>query len=116
MNQQLDIDLYHYHIWVYAAEQTWSKAPLSHFYGPCPVAPNGYTPHDEEELLGPASVAAFVCFFCFVFNCHLQTRPAVSYFHYVICVSLNLSIFKTTLLILWSSRFCRCFLFCQSGL
>lgn len=69
MNQQLGIDLYHYHIWVYGAKQTWSKVPLSHFYGPCPVAANGYTPH-EEELLSPASVAAFV----FVaFDCHLPT-------------------------------------------
>lgn len=65
MNQQLGIDLYHYHIWVYAAEQTWSKAPLSHFYGPCPVASNGYKPHEEEELLSPASVTAFVFCFCF---------------------------------------------------
>lgn len=63
MNQQLDIDLYHYLIWVYAVEQTWSKAPLSHFYGPCPVAPNGYAPHEEEELLSPASVVAFVFVF-----------------------------------------------------
>ena len=65
MNQQLGIDLYHYHIWGYAAEQTWSKAPLSHFYGPCPVAPNGYTPHEEEELLSPVSVSVFLFCFCF---------------------------------------------------
>lgn len=76
MNQQLDIDLYHYHIWVYAAEQTWCKAPLSHFYGACPGALNGYKPH-EEELWSPASMATFALFFvCFLY-CHLQTRLTV---------------------------------------
>lgn len=87
MNQQLGIDLYHYQIWVYAAKQTLSKAPLSHFYGPCPVALNGYIPH-EEELLSPGGMVAFVVFFCF--DCHLHTRPAVLYFfHYSICMSLD---------------------------
>lgn len=84
MNQWLGIDLYFYHIWVYAPKQTWSKAPLRHFYGPCPVPPNGYMPHEEEVVLSPASAAAFL------FDCHLRTRPAGSYFDYVTGVSLKL--------------------------
>lgn len=61
MNQQLGIDLYHYQIWVCTAKQTCSKAPLNHFYGPCLVALNGYTPH-EEELLSRGGMVAIVGF------------------------------------------------------
>lgn len=89
-----------------------SKVPLSHFYGSCPVAPNGYMPH-WEELLSPASVTAITFF---AFDRHLHTRPAVPYFHYVTCMSPIPRIFKTKLLIPWSSRLCRCFLYCQSEL
>lgn len=39
-----------------------SKAPFSHFYGACPVTPNGYMSHEEVELLSWAQAADFVVF------------------------------------------------------